>query len=88
MGMRFTNRKENYMANVTRHIVVRVVIIALGLIAGMLLKAGYMLVSFALTSEGNYYEAVGAGFAGLAFGAGAIPVLFLIKTIITNTSGK
>lgn len=88
MGMRFTNRKENYMANVTRHIAVRVVIIALGLIAGMLLKAGYMLVSFALTSEGNYYEAVGAGFAGLAFGASAIPVLFLVKTIITNTSGK
>lgn len=86
--MRFTNRKENYMANVTRSVVVRVVIIALGLIAGMMLKAGYMLVSFALTSEGNYYEAVGAGFAGLAFGAGAIPVLFLVKTIITNTSGK
>lgn len=88
MGMRFTNRKENYMANVTRHIAVRVVIIALGLIAGMMLKAGYMLVSFALTSEGNYYEAVFALMFGLAFGIGAFSVLYLIKTIITNTSGK
>lgn len=88
MGMEFTNGKGKGMAKVTRSIIVRVVIIALGIIAGMLLKAGYMLVSFALTSEGNYYEAVGAGFAGLAFGAGAMPVLSLIKSIITNTSGK
>lgn len=76
------------MAKITRSIVVRVVIIALGLIAGMCLKAGYMLVSFSLTSEGNYYEAVFALMFGLSFGIGAFSVLYLIKTIITNTSGK
>lgn len=88
MGMRITDRKENYMAKVTRAIVVRVVIIALGLIAGMMIKAGYMLVNFALTSEGNYYEAVFALMLGIGFGIGAFSVLYLIKTIITNTSGK
>lgn len=86
--MRFTNRKENYMAKVTRSIVVRVVIIALGLIAGMLAKAGYLLADFALTSQGNYYEAVFSLIFGIVFAVSAFSVLYLIKTIITNTSGK
>lgn len=64
--------------------IINVVIFALGLIAGMTLKAGYMLVRFGLTSEGNYYEAVFALMFGIAFGIATYGVLYLIGTIITN----
>ena len=64
--MNSTNRKANRMAKVTRFIIINTAIVCVGLIAGMSLKAGYMLVRFALTTEGNYYEAVFAGFFGVS----------------------
>ena len=72
------------MAKVTRVLVINAVIFGVGLIAGMSLKAGYMAVSFALTTEGNYYNAVFTGFFGVGCVILAVSCLNLIRLIITN----
>lgn len=84
--MKFTNRKANQMAKAIRAIVINAVIFGIGLIAGMSLKAGYMAVTFALTTEGNYYKAVFTGFFGVGCVILTASCLNLVRLIITNNN--